>query len=199
VPKSPAGGNCSFWVRRVAVPAAFQSGRGLPQSTTLARLLTRWVMTARFWTAEALCRFGNKTGEPDGCRIQQQAGIAVFWDAEGLVTLHSKAVGDSHPYPHFLVLYFRGGFALACGVNGGVVGPARVCRWRCLRLAGAGAVVSLLNQVRAWSILKPSPNVCAPGGPSPVRAMNPPSIATRMLACCTVSRLLAGYFPVSFF
>ena len=120
-------------------------------------------------------------------------------DALGAVTLDSKAVADSHPYPHFLVLYFRGGFALACGVNGGVVGPSRVCRWRCLRLVGAVALVSLLNQVRAWSILKPSPNVCAPGGPSPVRAMNPPSIATRMLACCTVSRLLAGYFPVSFF
>jgi len=39
--KFAAGGGCSFWVHRVAIHTAFQSGRGLPQSTTLARLLTR--------------------------------------------------------------------------------------------------------------------------------------------------------------
>ena len=51
-----------------------QSGRGLPQSTTLPRVRMRRVNSARFWAAAVLCRFRPWTHDPDECANHQGTG-----------------------------------------------------------------------------------------------------------------------------
>ncbi len=66
-----------YW-GRIPGQLPWQSGRGLPHSPTLSRLLKRLVGSARFWTAEVLCRFHRRTRGPSEYPNSERTSIAVL-------------------------------------------------------------------------------------------------------------------------
>ena len=79
-----------------------ESGRGLPHSTTLARLLTPPAISDRFWSAPALRRFASSWKLTLGKRLTKAWCLLVFLP----LPLFSESSKSDHDSPAFVLRDF---------------------------------------------------------------------------------------------
>ena len=104
-----------------------------------------------------------------------------------------------HPYPKSVLLNIRGRLASLLSLLIGNRGSPRYVGVRRLRWVWAWLAHCPLYHTNTCNTRNPSAKTCAPGCPSPALAQNPANMATRRLACSSVSLAVEAYLAVSFF